>query len=38
MTLSIEVKKLKAILLDDTLSSEVYKNLLNALKDSIVQG
>ena len=26
------------ILLDDTLSSEVDKNLQNALKDSIVQG
>lgn len=38
MTPSFEVKKLKAILLDDTLSSEVDKNLQNALKDSIVQG
>lgn len=26
------------ILLDDTLSGEVDKNLLNAVKDSIVQG
>lgn len=26
------------ILLDDTLSGEVEKNLLNAVKDSIVQG
>lgn len=26
------------ILLDDTLPSEVDKNLLNAVKDSIVQG
>lgn len=26
------------ILLDDTLSVEVDKNLLNAIKDSIVQG
>lgn len=34
----LEIVQGPNILLDDTLSSEVDKGLLNAVKDSIVQG